>query len=91
MINTFEVWMWPQNTEGHTWTEVELKALADSHDPLMCVKPSTPEDPHPGKDMGKIIWAEENIDGYYAWGEIFTGKTIDHPETMRILHLRIMA
>lgn len=79
VINTFEVWMWPQNTEGHTWTEVELKALADSHDPLMCVKPSTPEDPHPGKDMGKIIWAEENIDGYYAWGEIFTGKTIDHP------------
>lgn len=79
VINTFEVWIWPQNTEGHTWTEVELKALADNHDPLMCVKPSTPEDPHPGKDMGDIIWAEENIEGYYAWGEIFTGKTVDHP------------
>ena len=79
VINTFEVWIWPQNTAGHTWTEVELEALADSHDPLMCVKSSTPEDPHPGKDMGKIIWSEENIEGYYAWGEIFTGKTIDHP------------
>lgn len=79
VINTFEVWIWPQNTEGHTWTDVELKAFADSHDPLMCVKSEPSEDPHPGVDMGDLIWAEENIEGYYAWGEIFTGKTIDHP------------
>lgn len=79
VINTFEVWIWPQNTKDHTWTEVELEALADNHDPLICVK-KTPEDTHPGKDMGDIIWAEENIKGYYAWGEIFTGKTVDSPK-----------
>lgn len=30
-----------------------------------------PEDEHTGTDMGDLIWADENIEGYYAWGEIF--------------------
>lgn len=30
-----------------------------------------PEDEHTGTDMGDLIWANENVEGYYAWGEIF--------------------
>ncbi len=37
----------------------------------------TPEEPEIGIDMGgSVLWAPENLPGYYAWGEIFS---IDDP------------
>lgn len=78
VINTFEVWIWPQNTKNHTWTKEELDKLAQNHEALTCVKEET-EDPHEGVDMGDIVWSTENMEGYYAWGEIFTAPTIDGP------------
>lgn len=37
-------------------------------------QPEEPEDEHPWVDPdpeSPIVWAEENVEGYYAWGEIF--------------------
>ena len=37
-------------------------------------QPGEPEDNHPYVDPGDdsdIVWATENVEGYYAWGEIF--------------------
>ena len=37
-------------------------------------QPEEPEDEHPWVDPGDdsdIVWATENVEGYYAWGEIF--------------------
>lgn len=37
-------------------------------------QPEEPEDDHPWVDPdpeSPIVWAEENVEGYYAWGEIF--------------------
>ncbi len=39
-----------------------------------------PDTPVPGINMGgDIVWAEENLEGYYAWGEIFHGESVEGP------------